>query len=159
MRLETNKYFIFWDSGVGAVMGFGKCTFTCLLVIGLFRLWVTTCVQMFQFKVIIIFIFVFSFMNWSVHSVPTTSYFLFLQFGVWQPSRRWDCLSGIWDLASSQFQWWELARARCNVLILKEVHQWDCPVPPKGKKTQESRGEGGDMYFLHMCFFKELSQQ
>ena len=90
-------------------------------------------------------------MNWSVHSVPTTLYFLFLLFVVWQPPRMRDFLCGIWDLASAKFLWWELARSRCNVLILKELHYWDCPVPPKGKKTQESReGRGGHVFSPHV---------
>ena len=55
-----------------------------------------------------------------------------------------DSQCGIWDLALTQFKWWDLARSWCNVLILIELQWWDCPVPPKGKKGARSLGgEGG----------------
>ena len=70
---------------------------------------------------------------------------------VGQPPRTRDCQSGIWDLALAQFLWWELERSRCNVLILKELQWWDCPVPPEGQTGARSLGgKGGHVLTPHV---------
>ena len=44
-------------------------------------------------------------------------------------SGTWDCACGMWDLAFSQFLWWDLERSVCNVIKLKELRGRDCPIP------------------------------